>query len=146
MHCPSTPLQCPWLADDKGKGKTTAEEQLRDSKGKGKRVEPADDEDEEDEEFDENVSIHVNHPIHSYEYMCTHKSTQPPLRPVRLRAGSAAQFQHRLVTGTYPQPSTGSIAMDICIAQAQHTSCCFVPILGNHVTASTCCISLHALR
>ena len=45
-------------AESKGKGKQTAEEELRASKGKGKMTEPADvDDDEEDEEdFDEDVS------------------------------------------------------------------------------------------
>ena len=44
-------------AGDKGKGAQTAEEQLRDSKGKGKMVEPVEEEDEDDEEeFDEDVS------------------------------------------------------------------------------------------
>lgn len=46
------------IAGSKGKGKQTAEEELRASKGKGKMTEPADiDDDEEDEEdFDEDVS------------------------------------------------------------------------------------------
>lgn len=47
-------------ADSKGKGKMTADEELRASKGKGKMVEAAeaDDDDEEDEEdFDEEVMI-----------------------------------------------------------------------------------------
>lgn len=55
-HTPSLPSLCV-RTESKGKGKVTAEEELRASKGKGKMVEPADvDDDEEDEEdFDEDV-------------------------------------------------------------------------------------------
>ena len=48
------------MAGSRGKGKVTAEEELRASKGKGKMAEPVDvddDEEEDEEEFDEDVSV-----------------------------------------------------------------------------------------
>ena len=42
--------------DTKGKGKAS-EQDVKDSKGKGKLVEPLDDDEEDEEDFDEEVNI-----------------------------------------------------------------------------------------